>query len=106
MAVDRLATGGRDPAGLEAELTRCRLALEEARDHADHLHAALLSSRQIGIAIGIVMERYKLPADRAFAILRQLSMDLNRKLADIALEIAGTGAVPETARSSWRVRPG
>jgi len=99
MTVDLLGTGDRNPAGLEVALWRCRLDLEAAREDADHLHAALVSSRRIGIAMGVVMERYELPAD-------QLSMDLNRTLADIALEIAGTGALPETARWSWRVRPG
>ena len=105
MTVD-LGTGDRNPAALEVALWRCRLDLEAAREDADHLHAALDSSRRIGIAVGVVMERYELPADRAVGILRQLSMDPNRTFADIALEIAGTGALPETARWSWRVRPG
>ena len=44
------------------------VALGHARE-VDQLHQALQSSRTIGTAIGIVMERYHLDRDRAFGFL-------------------------------------
>ena len=84
------------------------VAVEAARGEvrADNLEIALLSSRTIGAAIGILMERFKLTADQAWERLRWLSQDLNRPLADLAGELVGTGTVsglpPDSA--SWRAR--
>jgi AmiR/NasT family two-component response regulator len=45
----------------------------------------------IGNAVGIVMERYQLTDDRAFAFLTRLSQDGNTKLRVVAEQIiAGT----------------
>jgi hypothetical protein len=59
-----------------------------------NLTAALETSRQIGIAVGIVMASHRVPSDEAFALLRRSSMDLNRKLHDVAQEVELTGWVP------------
>jgi hypothetical protein len=40
------------------------------------------------------MERYKISAERAFLVLTRVSQDTNRKLHDIATELARTGTVP------------
>ncbi|GAA0942456.1 GAF and ANTAR domain-containing protein [Kribbella koreensis] len=45
---------------------------------------ALATRNQIGQAVGIVMERYKLDSDRAFAFLTRLSQTSNTKLNAIA----------------------
>jgi hypothetical protein len=55
----------------------------------EHLTRAMDTRAVIGQAVGIVMERYGLDADRAFAYLRRLSQDGNRKLFAIAADIAG-----------------
>lgn len=55
---------------------------------------ALSSSRQIGTAIGIIMERKLVTSEDALAILRRSSQHLNRKLRDIAAEVAQTGQMP------------
>ncbi len=60
----------------------------------DNLTAALETSRQIGTAVGIVMARYRMTSDEAFALLRRASMDLNRKVHDLAAEVELTGLVP------------
>jgi hypothetical protein len=72
------------------------LVLEAALHAQDaaHLQEALKSSRQIGTAIGILMERQRLTSDAAFALLVQASQGLNRKLRDIAEEVELTGEVP------------
>ena len=62
-----------------------------ARDKADNLLRALESNREIGVAMGILMHRHRLDRDQAFAVLRVASQDSNRKLADVASEVADTG---------------
>ena len=62
-----------------------------ARDRADHLARALKSNREIGVAMGILMQRHRLTREQAFDILCVASQDANRKLADIATEVADTG---------------
>lgn len=59
-----------------------------------NLAAALTTSRQIGIAVGILMNAHKVTADRAFDLLRATSQRLNRKVHDIAEEVGHTGALP------------
>ncbi len=67
---------------------------------ASHLAVAYLASNQIagltqavssrtviGMAEGILMERFKIGADRAFALLRRTSSQQNRKLRSVAEEI-------------------
>ncbi len=48
------------------------------------------SRDDIGQAKGILMERYKMDADQAFAVLVRASQNTNRKLSDIAQELANT----------------
>ena len=59
-----------------------------------NLTAALATSRQIGTAVGIVMARHRVSSDEAFALLRKASMDLNRKVHDIASEVELIGDLP------------
>ena len=57
---------------------------------AQELHGvttALTSRDAIGMAKGILMERYKINADQAFALLTRQSQAGNRKLVDIAREL-------------------
>jgi GAF domain-containing protein len=73
-----------------------------AAEREEHLEAALRSRDRIGQAKGILMERYKLTPEQAFAVLANISSGTNRKLRDIADEIATTGALPADPRD----RPG
>ena len=59
------------------------------------LRAALSSRDIIGQAKGMIMERYKLDATEAFALLARLSQDTNTKLVDVAAQIVVAG--PETS---------
>ena len=65
------------------------------REHALHLEEALRSSREIGIAMGVLMGRSGLTEDEAFAQLRRASQYLNLKLREVAARVAETGAVPD-----------
>ncbi|GAA0984495.1 Anaerobic nitric oxide reductase transcription regulator NorR [Nocardioides aquaticus] len=60
----------------------------------ENLEIALDSRTVIGQAVGIVMERFDLEPDRAFAVLSRLSQDLNRKVRDVAQELVVTRTMP------------
>jgi GAF domain-containing protein len=67
-------------------------------EHESHLRAGMSTREVIGQAKGILMERHKLTADQAFGVLARASMELNRKLIDVAREVSDTGAVPDSNR--------
>jgi ANTAR domain-containing protein len=75
-------------------------ALNEARRRIENLETALQTNRRIGVAIGILMSRHGLSEDDAFALLAKASQLTNRKLRDIAEEVAYQGDLPRrTAKS-------
>ncbi len=59
-----------------------------AQDTIHHLKLALINARQIGVAVGILMNAQKLN------VLRIASQNSNRKISDVATELAHTGALP------------
>jgi GAF domain-containing protein len=62
------------------------IALGTARER-DTLNKALNTRKVIGQAIGILMERYTIGEDAAFAFLVRASSHSNRKLRDVAQEL-------------------
>lgn len=68
------------------------IALADARD-LNHVTTALANRDVIGQAKGILMERYKITPDMAFALLAKISQETNRKLVDVAGELTATGAL-------------
>jgi len=66
---------------------------------AEHLELALVTRQEIGQAVGILMERYGLSADAAFAYLRRLSQNGNVKLRDLAEQLRRTGRLPDDERT-------
>lgn len=64
-------------------------------EHEASLRTGMTNRDVIGQAKGILMERHKLTAQQAFGVLARVSQELNRKLFDIAGELADTGSVPE-----------
>ena len=67
---------------------------EEAVRTNENLRAALESRAVIEQAKGILMERLKVTADRAFDTLVRVSNDTNTKLRDVAQAVVDTGSVP------------
>jgi hypothetical protein len=65
-----------------------------ARGRAHNLEQALKSNREIGVAIGVVMAQYKVTREQAFDLLRIASQHGNRKVADLAADVADTGQLP------------
>lgn len=85
-----------DPAEVEVALLfgiHAANALSSAR-LVSGLEAALGSRHEIGMAQGILIERYGLTVEQSFAFLRRLSQNLNRKLNDVAREIVATKSIP------------
>jgi len=87
-----------DLATVFAAHTSALVALHEAEAEAANLETALQSNREIGVAMGILMAHHKVTRDDAFALLRQTSQTLHRKLRDIASEVVQTGELPDSAR--------
>ena len=73
------------------QLANARSDLAVATAHAEHLRRALVSNRQVGMAMGILMERHRLTQEQAFERLRDLSRRSNVKLRDVAEQIIFTG---------------
>ena len=76
--------------------TQCSLLVSAhlASDEAENLARAMVTNREIGVAMGVLMTRNNLTREQAFALLRMASQDLNRKVSDIAAEVADTGQLP------------
>jgi len=96
---------GAEPAGFSDEAVQAAtifaaqagtlVALLAAEDHSANLETALQSSREIGMALGILMAHRKVTAEDAFDLLRSASQNLHRKLRDVAIEVMETGTLPD-----------
>lgn len=62
----------------------------------DKMMRGLLTQQVIGQSQGILMERYKVTDDRAFAMLVRVSQQSNVKLRDIAVQLVRSGEWSET----------
>jgi GAF domain-containing protein len=69
------------------------VAVATARKEAS-LAQAVDARKLVGQAMGILMERYGLDGDRAFAILKRYSQDTNTKLRDVAQRLVDTRQLP------------
>lgn len=70
------------------------IALATAREESG-LRQAISARHVVGLAQGILMERYGLDAERAFSLLRRYSRHNNIKLRVVAERIIATGRLPE-----------
>ncbi len=90
---------------MEADALTAREVLAElqadgvlSREHVAQLDQALVSSRRIGAAVGLLMANRQITDEEALEILKGLSQRTNRKLRDIAedlLEAANRDALQE-----------
>jgi GAF domain-containing protein len=69
------------------------VAVASAR-HEATMAQAVDARKLVGQAMGILMERYDVDADRAFAILKRYSQDTNTKLRDVAQQLIDTRKLP------------
>ena len=75
------------------------IAVADAQE-IENLTIAVDRRTTIGVALGMVMERFGMSQSNAFSLLKRLSSHSNRKLYDVAFEIAATGKVPADQPSS------
>ncbi len=69
------------------------LSERHASNRAKNLMKALETNREIGVAMGILMQQHRFSRQEAFHVLQVASQNSNRKLADIAVEVADTGTL-------------
>ncbi|MDT9591444.1 GAF and ANTAR domain-containing protein [Nocardioides zeae] len=58
------------------------------------LETAMSSRHTIGLAQGILMERFDIDEERSFALLRRLSSSHEMKLREVAAHVVSTGSLP------------
>ncbi len=78
----------------EVYAAHASVALGSARQEL-HLRRAIDARHLVGVAQGILMERFGLDQQRAFAVLRRYSQQHNIKLRDVAEQLVTTGQLPE-----------
>ncbi|WP_328333975.1 GAF and ANTAR domain-containing protein [Kribbella sp. NBC_00382] len=69
------------------------VAVASAR-HEETMSQAVDARKLVGQAMGILMERFDVDGDRAFAILKRYSQDTNTKLRDVAQQLIDTRKLP------------
>ncbi|MFC0625568.1 GAF and ANTAR domain-containing protein [Kribbella deserti] len=69
------------------------IAVAEARQE-ETMARAVDARKLVGQAMGILMMKFDVDGDRAFAILKRYSQDNNRKLRDVAQEVIDTRKLP------------
>jgi AmiR/NasT family two-component response regulator len=74
-----------------ADLASVALARVSERLAAENLRAALKTNREIAMAIGILMNAYRLTQAQAFDLLRTASQHRHRKVQELAAEVVLTG---------------
>jgi len=93
-SLERDAFDDNDISNGEALATHVGVALA-ASQNAAHLKTAISTRTLIGRAEGILMERFGMPADQAFAVLRRVSQRRNVKLNRVAEELVRTRETPQ-----------
>ena len=74
------------------------------RDKTMHLERALETSRDIGVAMGIVMAREKVTRQCAWDMLRMVSQHQNRRVSAIAVDVIESGELPVGAGRPLDIR--
>ncbi|UQX89292.1 ANTAR domain-containing protein [Jatrophihabitans telluris] len=72
--------------------------LRHRAETTENLRQAVLTSREIGAALGILMVTHKATQDEAFALLRSYSQHTHRKLRDVAADVVLSGSLPAQVR--------
>ncbi len=77
-----------DTSALAADLFAAQAALAMGKARAiDQLQEGMRSRQRIGVAVGLLMHRYRTSEERAFAFLVRASSHGNVKLRDVAAEV-------------------
>ncbi|MEV6283128.1 GAF and ANTAR domain-containing protein [Kribbella sp. NPDC051770] len=87
------AFGADDEAIAHILARHASVAVATAR-HEETMAQAVDARKLVGQAMGILMERFDVDGDRAFAILKRYSQDTNTKLRDVAQHLIDTRKLP------------
>lgn len=87
------AFGDDDEAIAHILASHASVAVASAR-HEETMSQAVDARKLVGQAMGILMERFDVDDDRAFAILKRYSQDTNTKLRDVAQQLIDTRKLP------------
>jgi GAF domain-containing protein len=87
------AFGADDEAIAHILARHASIAVATAR-HEETMAQAVDARKLVGQAMGILMERFDVDGDRAFAILKRYSQDTNTKLRDVAQHLIDTRKLP------------
>ncbi|MDH5191958.1 MAG: response regulator [Gammaproteobacteria bacterium] len=74
---------------IEAALERAH-DFKKLEDAQDHLNKALASGRETSVAVGLIMERFRLGEEEAFEILRSNARNQRCSIGDIANDIVSS----------------
>ncbi|TDU83696.1 GAF domain-containing protein [Kribbella voronezhensis] len=100
------AFGADDEAIAHILARHASVAVATAR-HEVSMAQAVDARKLVGQAMGILMERFDVDGDRAFAILKRYSQDTNTKLRDVAQQLIDTRKLPAdgTHAGNTELRP-
>lgn len=71
---------------VEAALARAG-DIDGLRQNEQHLQTALAQNREVSIAVGVLMERFRVDRHHAFEVLRYQARSQRRKLHEVAAEV-------------------
>jgi hypothetical protein len=80
---------------VHAAIALDRAALQET---VGNLLTAIVSNREIGAAVGILMARGGISYDEGFALLKTTSQNNNRKMQNVVSDVLYTGQLPDNQR--------
>lgn len=75
------------------------------RDSETRLSQALRQGRDTGMAVGVLMERYKTDRESAFRVMRDHARSQRRKLADVAAEVLASAESFDTLATRFGAGP-
>lgn len=83
-------SGKHTPSGEPSQPLRATEAPEALRDEVAHLHEAMRSQRDIGMAIGLVSARFGCSTEQAWRTMLRVSQDSNTKIRTVARVLVAT----------------
>ncbi|WP_112238441.1 GAF and ANTAR domain-containing protein [Kribbella monticola] len=98
------AFGADDEAIAHILARHASVAVATAR-HEVSMAQAVDARKLVGQAMGILMERFDVDGDRAFAILKRYSQDTNTKLRDVAQQLIDTRKLPADGTHAGNTEP-
>jgi AmiR/NasT family two-component response regulator len=80
---------------VSTELMAAAGAVDDAQERIRQLEEALRTRTVIARAQGMIMERYGVGAEEAFAVLRRLSNESNIPVRELARQVVETRRLPD-----------